>query len=138
MLFSIIATLLINFWGSSFLSCIFILQWIIWMVHFKAKVMGVPNSSLHRSDVLCEVARTFVISYFDDANRTPECFLFYLGHIYFLINSDVGGHGGKVWGRCGRVYGVSVEGEMWGEVRGVGKCVGVWKGRCGNGCREMR
>ena len=24
-------------------------------------------------------------------------------------------------GRCGRVYGVSVEGEMWGEVRGMGE-----------------
>ena len=60
---------------------------------------------------------------------------------YFLINSNVGRQGGKLTGRCGRVYGVrcwersGVLEEVWKKVwESVLGC----KGRYGNGCREMR
>ena len=33
------------------------------------------------------------------------------------VKGDVGGE--EVWGRCGKVYGVNM--------KGVGKCVGVWR-----------
>ena len=51
-----------------------------------------------------------------------------LSRAYFLINLDVGARGGKLWGRCGRVYGVRCgeRSKVWGKwEKGVGKCVGL-------------